>query len=780
MKKVSSLIGAGAALLMMASCAGQPEVKSYNEGINIIPMPQSLVVNQGTFVLKDGMAIGAQTDGLKTVADYFASKMSASTGYDIKVSDQGIISLLMDTIQVKGQEEYWLEVKPEGVTVTARTPQGAFYGMQSLMQLFPAEIESTVPVKGIAWEASAVSIKDYPRFAYRGVMLDVCRHFMPVENIKKQLDVMALFKINRMHWHLTDDQGWRIEIKSHPELTEIGSKRVEGEGFVHEGYYTQEQVKEIVQYAADRFITIIPEIELPGHELAAIAAHPELACVEEPVKPRNCWGVEEIVMCAGKEEPFELLTDVIQEVAPLFPGEYFHVGGDECPKVRWSKCPLCQARIRKEGLKADSKHTAEQRLQSYFVQRMGKVVEACGKKMIGWDEILEGGLAPNATVMSWQGETGGIAAALMGHDAIMTPAGNGLYLDYYQGDPKIEPVAFGGYFPIEKIYSYNPVPDTLVAMKKDHHIVGVQANAWSEYYYSEEIREYRMYPRVLALAEIGWTELDKKSYEDFIRRINNAYVRLDAHQIHYHIPLPEQPVASCDHVTFLDTISVAFQTSRPEKMVYTLDGSEPNAGSQVYESPIFFSESGTVKIATLLPSGKMSRVRTVEVVKSELQKAVEAENLKPGLVMKVTDGMYLTVADMEKAAKPVLETTVIGETKELVLYRKASMDMRHMKQYAAVATGYIEIPEDGVYYVASDFEEVWIGGHRVVNNEGEVKKFSRKDTSIALQKGLHEFKVVFLGHNIGGFPSNWIDGNVSLRESGQEKFVPVSADQLFH
>lgn len=779
MKKIFSLICTCVAVLAFTSCANQAEVKSYNEGINIIPTPQHLEVNQGEFYLKDKMTIGTESDELKPVADYFAKKISAASGYDIRVECQGSIFLAIDTTQVKEEEAYLLTVNPDRVVVTAATPQGAFYGMQSLMQLFPAEIESTVPVKDVLWKAPSVSIQDRPRFAYRGVMLDPCRHFMPVENIKKQLDVMALFKINRMHWHLTDDQGWRIEIKSHPELTEIGSTRVEGEGFVHQGFYTQEEVKEIVQYAADRFITIVPEIELPGHEMSLIASHPELACVEEPAKPRNCWGVENIVMCAGKEAPFELLTEVIQEVAALFPGEYFHIGGDECPKTRWAACPLCQKRIRQEGLKADDKHTAEQRLQSYFVQRMGKVVEACGKKMIGWDEILEGGLAPNATVMSWQGESGGIAAALMNHDAIMSPAGNGLYLDYYQGDPKIEPVAFGGYFPLEKIYSYNPVPDTLVTMQKAHHIIGAQANAWSEYYYTEDIREYRMYPRVIALAEICWTDLDRKNYEDFCRRINNAYVRLDMHQVNYHIPLPEQPVASCDLVTFVDTVSVSFRTSRPETMVYTLDGKEPTAKSKVYKTPLSFSKSGVIKIATLLPSGKMSTVRTIQVVKSDLRPAVVKEDLKPGLDMVVTDGMYLSMDELAASGKPATDSLVVDHTRGLVQYRKASMDMRHMEQYAAVATGYIDIDSDGVYYVASDYEEVWIDGVCVVNNAGEVKKFSRKDTSIALKKGLHEFKVAFLGHIMGGFSSNWMDGNVFLRKADSKEFVPVTEKQLF-
>ena len=431
MKNYFSTLCAGVALTFLASCGGQQgEVKSYNEGINIIPMPQNLVQNQGVFKLSSGTSFGATTDEAKTVAEFFAAKMRNATGYNISVSDKGDITLTLDAALDVNDEGYTLDVTSEGVTVKAKTPQGLFYGMQSFMQLLPAEIESAEKASGIAWQAPAVSIKDEPRFGYRGVMLDVCRHFIPVEDIKKQIDVLSLFKINRLHWHLTEDQGWRIEIKKYPKLTEVGSKRIDGEGTEYKGYYTQEEIKEVVKYAQDRFITIVPELEMPGHELAAIAAYPELSCKGEAITPRIIWGVEDIVMCPGKEDMFVFLENVIKEMVELFPGTYFHVGGDECPKTSWKNCPTCQARIKKEGLKADGKHTAEERLQSYVITRMEGVLAKYGKKIIGWDEILEGGLSPDATVMSWRGEEGGIASALQDHDVIMTPGGNGMYLDH--------------------------------------------------------------------------------------------------------------------------------------------------------------------------------------------------------------------------------------------------------------------------------------------------------------------------------------------------------------
>ena len=781
MKKLLATFCAGMALCFLASCAEpQGEVKSYNQGINIIPTPQSLVQHDGFFRLGSNTAIAAASPEAKTVAKFFAAKMRTATGLNIQVAEKGNIQLSVDpSLDVANDEGYTLDVTKDGAVVVAKTAQGLFYGMQSFLQLLPAEIESPSKVNGIAWQAPAVSIKDAPRFGYRGIMLDPCRHFMPVENVKKYLDVLSLFKMNRMHWHLTDDQGWRIEIKKYPKLTEIASKRIDGEGTEHSGYYTQEEIKEIVKYAADRFITVVPELELPGHEMAAIAAYPNLSCKGEQGTPRVIWGVEDIVMCPGKEDMFTFLQDVIDEMVPLFPSEYFHIGGDECPKISWKNCPLCQKRIKEEGLKADSKHSAEERLQSYVIQRMEKYLATKGKKIIGWDEILEGGLAPSATVMSWRGEDGGIAAALMDHTVIMTPGGNGMYLDAYQGDSKIEPVTIGGYTLLEKTYSYDPIPDTLVAMGKSNYILGVQGNTWSEYMYDEAKRDYMVFPRILAVAEIGWTNLDRKDYKDFERRIENAYVRLDGHAINYHIPQPEQPNGSCNFVAFTDKASLEFKTTRPIKMVYTLDGSEPTPASTAYTAPIEITETTTLKIASVLPSGKMSPIRTIQVEKQSLAPAKEVAKTTPGLNMEVTDGMYLNVKELEAAQKET-KKSVIKDLKEIRSVVKTSESMRGVNQYAAVATGYVNIPEDGVYFISSDLEEVWIDGKLLVNNGGEVKRFSRHDSSVALAKGLHEIKAVFLGHIIGGWPSNWNDGSIKLRKSDAKEFTAITPEMLCH
>lgn len=781
-KLLVSLCAVGLSLVGLSSCGGSAEeVKSYNQGINIIPAPVSLQQKEGAFKLGTSTKIYASSPEAKVVGEFFASKLNQATGFNVAVVGEepsSGISLLIDSSLDMGDEGYSLDVESKNVVVKAKTAQGLFYGMQSFLQLFPAEIESPTVVSGIVWKAPAVSIKDEPRFGYRGIMLDPCRHFMPIENVKKYIDVLSLFKINRLHWHLTDDQGWRIEIKKYPKLTEVGSKRIEGEGTEHSGFYTQEEIKEVVRYAADRFITVVPELELPGHEMAAIAAYPNLSCKGEPGTPRIIWGVEDIVMCPGKEDMFEFLENVIDEMVPLFPSEYFHIGGDECPKTSWEKCPLCQARIRKEGLMGDKEHTAEEKLQSYVIQRMEKYLATKGKKIIGWDEILEGGLAPTATVMSWRGEAGGIAAALMDHTVIMTPGGNGMYLDAYQGDPKIEPVTIGGYTPLSKTYGYDPIPDTLKTLGKENFILGVQGNTWAEYMYTEEKRDYMIFPRILAVAEIGWTPLDRKDYKDFERRIENALVRLDGHGINYHIPLPEQPDGSCDFVAFTDKATLAFKTSRPVKMVYTLDGSEPTPNSTAYTNPIEVTETTTLKIASVLPSGKMSKPRVITVEKQALAPAKEVKSKTPGLKMEVTDGMYLNVDQL--AGAKTWKSAPCKELRALTSYVKTDESMRGVKQYAAVATGYVEIPEDGVYFISSDNEEVWIDGKLLVNNGGEVKRFSRHDTSAALAKGLHEIKVVFLGHIIGGWPSNWNDGSVKLRKADAKEFTPITAEMLFH
>jgi len=746
----------------VVSCIGErPSDNSNNVDTNIVPQPNSLVENKGQFKLTAETKWLVEDGELKVVVDFFNTKIKQSTGFDLTFTDKeprsNFISINVNPSLEMKEESYALSVTPEFIQLTGKSPQGVFYGLQTVLQLLPADIESSTLVTRGGWTLPAVDIMDEPRFKWRGMHLDVCRHFVPIENIKKHLDMLAMFKMNTFHWHLTEDQAWRIEIKKYPKLTEIGATRVEGEGFEYSGHYSQEEVKEIVAYAAERFITVVPEIELPGHALAALAAYPEYSCTGGPFTVRNVWGVEPDVFCAGNEETFAFLEDVIDEVVVLFPSPYFHVGGDECPKERWEDCSKCQKRMRQEGLKD------EHVLQSYFIKRIEKVLIAHGKKMIGWDEILEGGLAESAAVMSWRGEEGGIEAANQGHDVVMTP-GDWVYLDHYQGDSRVEPVAIGGYTTLEEAYNYEPVP-TELDVDKAHHILGTQGNVWTEYMYVPELVEYRVYPRLIALAEVNWTKKELKNYENFMKRIDHLLVRLDKHNVNYHIPLPEGPV---NKVVYLDNAKLEFSNTRHYPMVYTTDGSDPTQYSEQYKQPLIFANDKTLKIATLLPSGKLSAVRTIMVEKTTI---IASENLvteNTGLSEQFAEGTYIKVAD--------LDTVKVWETGDgLIENRGADYRRADYKQPSAhIFTGFLDIAEEGIYEFSSNLDQFFIANQLLIDNDGEVKRFSRNNSTIALAKGKHAVKLVYLNNIIGGWPQAWNGPTVKFRLQGADEFTTVS------
>ena len=778
MTKINLLFGS---LAFSAAMLGINPTSAVAADVNIIPIPVKTQTLKGEFVLPQKVVIAYQTTDGKNIAQYMADKLKASTGYEVRLSNKkGNITIQITPSLKMAEEGYRLSVTAKGVTIKAKTAKGAFYGMQSFMQLLPAQVESATKVEGVKWVAQCCNIEDAPRFGYRGFHLDPCRHFITVENVKKQLDLMSMFKVNTMHFHLTEDQGWRIEIKKYPKLTTIGSIRTEGDGSSYGGYYTQEQIKEIVDYAAKRYITVIPEIDLPGHMMAAIAAYPNLSCKGEKWSPRTVWGIEDLVMCAGKEDMFNFLGDIFDEIVPLFPGKYFHIGGDECPKTSWKNCPTCQKRIKDEGLQAEGKHTAEERLQSYVIKRVEKMLEKRGRKIIGWDEILEGGLSENATVMSWRGTQGGIEAAMQKHDVIMTPGSDGMYLDWYQGDSKIEPVTIPSpprY--LSSTYNYNPVPDTIKTLGLAHHILGVQCNNWSEYMYTNAKMEYMMYPRAVALSEIAWSPLNKKNFEDFCRRLDANSIRLDEHNITYHMPLPEQPYGSCDKVVITKDTTVTFTTSRPIKMVYTLDGTTPTPSSTVYTAPIPVSGNTIIRIATVLPTGKMSKIRTVEVEKQAYAPAVKLEAPKHGLKIKRIKGNFLKVNQLE-LADGTWEYTDIDSLKDIKIKQvDDAATLRGANNYAAIAEGYINIPEDGVYYLSSRFEQVWIDNKLVINNEGDVKAGTTNDSSVALAKGLHPIKIVFLSNIVGGWPSWWSKTSIEMRKDSEQQFTEVDDSQYY-
>jgi hexosaminidase len=506
---------------------------------SIIPKPSQIQVLKGEWTLGKKVTIGAPADEKwSKIAQLLSSQLSTATGTTVKtVKGKGSITFAIIKDATLGEEGYTLLVDKKGVLIQSQTSKGAFYGMQSLLQLLPAEVFSAAAVSGVKWVIPYVSIKDVPRYGYRGLMLDVGRHFMPIEFVKKFIDLLALHKQNQFHWHLTDDQGWRIEIKKYPLLTKIGSTRHETmkghytdkkyDGTPYGGFYTQEQIKEVLKYAEDRYVNVIPEIELPGHALAALASYPNLGNNPDRIyKVGTRWGVyDEVFM--PREETLSFLEDVLTEVIDLFPSKYIHIGGDECPKTQWEESRFAQELIKKENLK--DAHG----LQSYVIKRIDKFITAKGRRMIGWDEILEGGLSPNATVMSWRGTEGGITAARENHDVIMTPTTH-VYLDYYQADPKTvkQPVAIGGNLPISKTYSFDPTPDVLTA-EQAKHVLGVQGNLWTEYMKTPAYVEYMIFPRAVAVAEIGWTTKENKNFEDFSKRLDVHKKRLDYLGVNY-------------------------------------------------------------------------------------------------------------------------------------------------------------------------------------------------------------------------------------------------------
>lgn len=518
------------AMCLLGACKAVPEHNSQ-ESVSIVPKPVSVKVGDDAVQWDESVLVIAKSDDEKQVASMLKEYLEEEK-YKVTVAESGDdedkVILSTTPTDSLGDEGYALAVNDDGVNIAAQSGAGLFYGVASLLQLI--QDDKSIPF---------VDIVDYPRFPYRGLHLDVGRHMFPPSFVKKYIDLLARHKMNRFHWHLTEDQGWRIEIKKYPKLQEVGAFRKETlvghssrdhskdkyDGQRYGGFYTQDEIKDIVQYATDRHVTIVPEIEMPGHAMAALASYPNLGCTGGPYEVATRWGVFPDVYCAGKEDTFVFLQDVLDEVMALFPGEYIHIGGDECPKVRWEKCPYCQKRIKTEHLKD------EHELQSYFIQRIEKYINSKGRKIIGWDEILEGGLAPNATVMSWRGEDGGIDAAKQNHDVVMTPS-RWCYLDHYQDTTGTEPLAIGGYLPVSKVYSYEPVPPQL-SQEEAKHILGAQGNVWTEYMATPEHVEYMVYPRASAMAEVVWSPKGSRDYNDFLRRMDHHLKYLDALHVNY-------------------------------------------------------------------------------------------------------------------------------------------------------------------------------------------------------------------------------------------------------
>lgn len=535
---LKTLVALSFAGLTAVGCTKAPKFE-------VIPRPAEVELQDGVFKVA-GAAFKVDSlldEGSLKCIDAFAEKLHIVTGRETKADENATKHYIEFKFNANlAEEEYFLDITKDYAVIQASAEAGFRYAIQTVGQMLPAAFYGNTVAKGVKWVIPCASIKDKPRFAYRGMHLDVARHFFNVDEVKRYLDVMAAYKLNRFHWHLTEDQGWRIEIKKYPKLTEIGSVRPETlvghyhqsdeyDGTPYGGFYTQDEIREVVAHAEKLGITVIPEIDLPGHMVAALASYPELGCTGGPYTVRTTWGVSEEVLCPGKETTFKFIEGVLDEVMDLFPSEYIHIGGDECPKTAWSKCPECQKRIKALGLKSDGNHTAEQYLQNYVTARVQKYLNDHGRKIIGWDEILEGELAPGATVMSWRGATGGIEAAKKGFDVIMTP-NTYLYFDYYQSDStSLEPLALGGYLPVETVYSCDPCAD--IPEEAQSHVLGVQANLWTEYIATPEHLEYMLLPRMAALSEVQWRQPEAKDFEEFKSSLPHAFEIYDAMGLNY-------------------------------------------------------------------------------------------------------------------------------------------------------------------------------------------------------------------------------------------------------
>lgn len=575
----------------------------------IIPLPKAIVQKEGSFKLPKSLVVSVNSSTLQDLSNFTVQLLqesalvsSINVAKQFTLGERNSIYLMIDSSAVGHAEGYTLDVGPSFITIKGKTPEGVFYGLQTLAQLLPTDKSKRI---------KAVHIEDEPRFSWRGMMFDNCRHMFSVKFIKQFIDQLAYHKLNKFHWHLTDDQGWRIEIKKYPLLQTIAAfrngsqygpnRKKDVDSVRYGGYYTQEQIKEVVAYAASRYIDVIPEIEMPGHSVAAITAYPYLACNDvsmetgQPHEVRKVWGVSKDILCAGNDSVFTFLQNVLSEVIQLFPSQYIHVGGDEAPHDAWKRCPKCQQRMDENGLKNEAE------LQSWFVRRMEKFISANGKKLIGWEEIMQGGLTENATVQSWLGSASGLKAAKMGNDAIMSPYSH-LYFDGYQADPKIEPLAIGYWVPLDTVYAFEPVHPALTE-KEAQHILGAQANLWTEFITTEPYFEYMVFPRMDALAEISWTPKEKRNFNGFEQRLQTQLRRYDKKKINYRIPVPKLTVTYNGDSSAIVTLQ---NRSGSGVIRYEINGEKVSKQSPEYKEPIVLRKEDKLQFASFIEDGRQS------------------------------------------------------------------------------------------------------------------------------------------------------------------------------
>ena len=730
-------------LLMVSNCYSQSSTVNHNL-VNIIPKPLHVELKSGSFIIKPNTKIIVQTNNNNEneIAKYFVDRIGKVSGFNLFIKHEksetntdGTILFSIENIDENiGDEGYILEVKNKSVTIKAKTNAGLFYGVQSLFQLLPPEIFGSKKLnENFLWSIPAVKIVDKPQFMWRGMHLDVSRHFFSKESVKRYIDMLAMHKMNLFHWHLVDDQGWRIEIKKYPKLTEIGAKRFDlpWNGWqsedttgipIYSGYYKQDDIKEIVAYAQKRSITILPEIEMPGHTLASLAAYPELSCTGGPfIVPSG--GVDiwtNHTYCPGNEKTFEFLEDVLSEIIELFPSKYIHIGGDETTRVRWKDCSKCQQKIKDENLKG------EEELYGYFIERIEKFLKSKDKVLIGWDEILEGNESLNGTVMSWRGIDRSIKAVNRSLDVIQAPSSH-LYFDDAEIDGESR-------VPLEMVYSYNPVPDGF-SVDDAKHILGAEACVWTEGVTTLKQVEKITLPRMAALAEVVWSAKENHNFEDFLNRLSYHYARFDAMKLNYRHPDLEGGFNGI-HV-FRDSVLIKILKPRLDSEVrYTIDGSEPTTESQYYDKPFYIKNSLIFKAREFLSDGTKGRVRVGNYEKQELQKSVDVgNNIEPGITYKYVEGKYNSTSEIP-----------LNKFERKGIINKFIFPTDHKKMFFAVLySGFILISEDDVYSFYSetnDGSQLFIDDKLVVDHGG-LHPAEEKNGSIALQAGYHRIKVIY-------------------------------------
>jgi len=756
-------------ILQTLLCFGQAD-----KNFGIIPAPKSIIKNQVVFKLTPQTVIYCDGEKNKKIAFLFKDFVKQKLGLIIPIfandtlKRQNSILFITPKTEKINPEAYTLNIDSNQITITGKE-KGLFYGVQTLFQLVN-NYNLLLPV---------ITIYDEPRYTYRGLHLDVSRHFYPVAFIKQYLDLMAMYKLNNFHWHLTDDQGWRIEIKKYPLLTQIGGYRNQTLlGNFHDrkpqwfdntpygGFYTQDEIKDVVDYAKDKFINIIPEIDMPGHSLAALAAYPYLACGKNPgpFKTAERWGGFDDVFCPGKDSTFIFLEDVLSEVMQLFPSKYIHIGGDEVIKTKWKTCPYCQKRMRKEKLKNENE------LQSYFIERIEKFLNKNERSMIGWDEILDGGLAPNATVMSWQSVQGGITAAKQKHNAIMCPSTVGLYLDHTQGRSDQEPVSIGGDGRIQKIYNYNPTPESLGDEFKPY-IIGVQANIWTEYMPTTAKVEYMLMPRLLALSEIAWTSLENKNYPNFNQQRLPLHLSwFDKTELLYRVPTAIGAKDTSINIT--DSYIFNWQPSvNGAKIYYTIDGYTPNQTTPLYNQPLKVyvpnGEKRAVKSVVITPSGKQSAITTTWLVN---QKPYEAIN---DTIKREAGIKFYYVPKLFKLTTEI--DTCNATNKGIISTISINKIPNKAREYGAIFQGFINVNEDAVFEFSlnsDDGSKLYIDDDLIIDNDLKHARF-QLSAGANLKKGLHKIKVAYFDVGPGSILQVFIKGT-------DGKKIEIPAVMLYH